>query len=207
MKAKGPQEQKRYVPSNRVKGLLEEKLRLLQEGESSRNWDRKKVDFLDRLFQSYADLIYFLETTATNPELYEAFKKDLDDFFDYRDPTQVKQLHPEIGVGMDGVRITETSFARLIFASILPTDDIAEKNFQKSRLKLVNLLQSMIYAKMWFILQNSFGESDQVTKSALQDLSSSVGWTAMMWKIGYQESGTYPRRILDFPSPYAKDMK
>ena len=80
-RASGPQKLKRYKPSKKVKDFVEEKLRLLESGNTSRLWDKKKVDFLEKMFQSYADLIYFLENTAVNTELHEVFKSDLKDIF------------------------------------------------------------------------------------------------------------------------------
>ena len=100
-------------------------------------------------------------------------------------------------------KIVDTAFTRLIFASVVPTEDPGEGHFENNRLKLTNMLQSIIYAKMWFVLQHTFGNSDQVTKSALRDLSNSLGWTSMTWKPNY-EKDYFPKRILDFPAPYVK---
>ena len=202
-RGKGPQDQKGYKPSKKVKQLVKEKLQLLKSGKPSKSWDKKKFDFVEKLFQSYADMIYFLESTASNPELYDVFKKDLDDFFDIRAPYQAKQLHPFIGVEMEGIQIVDTAFTRLIFASVVPPEDPGEEHFENNRLKLTNMLQSIIYAKMWFVLQHTFGNDDQVTKSAMRDLANSLGWTSMAWKPAYEKDHK-PKRYLDFPAPYVK---
>jgi len=68
-----PQEPKSYQPSEQMKNLIEEKLRLLEKDQSSRNWDAQKSKVLNKLFQSWADLIYFLESTAENTDLQEVF--------------------------------------------------------------------------------------------------------------------------------------
>ena len=46
-----PQEVKSYVPSKWLKSFLDEKLLLLKKNESSRTWDKKKVDNIDKLFE------------------------------------------------------------------------------------------------------------------------------------------------------------
>jgi len=201
-RASGPLKLKRYKPSKKVKGFVEEKLRLLKSGKSSRLWDRKKVDFLEKMFQSYADLIYFLENTAVNPELHEVFKGDLQDFFDIRAPRQTQQLHTLFGIDRTPARIQETAFTRLIFASIVPAEDPGDKDFQTYRLKLLDILQSIIFAKMSFVLRHTYGVNKQVTKSALHDIETSCGWTAMVGRADY-EKDYEPKRILDFPNPYS----
>lgn len=202
-RGKGPQEQKGYKPSKKVKQLVEEKLQLLKSGKPSKSWDKKKFDYLEKLFQSYADMIYFLESTASHPELHEVFKKDLMDFFDMRAPRQAKQLHPVFGVHMSGIRLVETAFTRFVYASIVPHEDPGDKAFQNYRLNLLDTLQSIIYAKMWFVLRHTYGVNKQVTKSALDNLEDSLGWTAMVGVPDYEEDYT-PNRILKFPSPYSK---
>ena len=197
------QGQKRYTPSEGISGFIEEKLELLEKGESSRDWDAKKVYYLDKLFQSFADLIYFLESTAANPELHEVFQDDLEDFFDMRAPRQAKQLHPVFGVHMSGIRLVETAFTRFVYASVVPHEDPGDEAFQNYRLKLLDTLQSIIYAKMWFVLRHTYGVNKQVTKSALDDLEDSLGWTAMVGVPDYEKDYT-PNRILKFPSPYSK---
>ncbi len=205
-RASGPQKTKRYKPPKKVKGFVEEKLRLLESGNTSRRWDKKKVDFLEKMFQSYADLIYFLENTAVNTELHEVFKSDLQDFFDIRPPRQTKQLHTLFGIDLTPARLQETAFTRLIFASIAPAEDPGDEAFQTYRLKLLDTLQSIIFAKMSFVLRHTFGTYNQVTKSALRDIENSCGWTGMVGKADY-EKDYKPKRILDFPSPYSTGKK
>ena len=200
---KGPQEQKGYQPSKKLIQLVEEKLQLLKSGKSSKSWDKKKFDFLEKLFQSYADMIYFLESTAEHPELHEVFKKDLLDFFDMRSVRQAPQLHTLFGPHISGIRLNETAFTRLIFASIVPHEYSEEKPFEEYRLKLLDTLQAIVYAKMWFVLNNTFGVQKQVTKSALNDLENALGWTAMVGKAEVEKDHK-PKRYLDFPSPYSK---
>jgi len=193
---------KSYQPSARMKSFLNEGIKLLERGNSHRTWQRKKVSVLDNMFQSLADMIYFLETTASNPELHEVFRKDLKDFFDMRAPRQAKQLHTLFGVNFPGAHLVETAFTRLIFATIVPHEDPGDEAFQTYRLKLLDILQSIIYTKMWFVLRHTFGVNNQVTKSALDDLKTACGWTAMVGRADYEKDYT-PKRILDFPSPYS----
>lgn len=199
--AKGPQVQKGYKPSKQVQQLLNEKLRLLKKSKSSKLWDKRKFDFLERLFQSYADMIYFLEITASNPELYNVFKKDLMDFFDMRPTRDLRPLHPMFGVHQSGIRIVERAFTRLIYASVVPHDDPWDKDFQNDRLKLLDTLQSVIYVKMRYLFRNTYGVNSQIYTSALRDLENVVGWVAIRGKDIPEEDYT-PKRFLDFHSPY-----
>jgi len=158
---------------------------------------------MEKLFQSYADMIYFLENTASNPELYEVFKKDLMDFFDFRAPSQANQLHPFFGVYMSGTRLVDTAFTRLLFASVVPQDDPYDKHFDNNRFRMLLTLQGIVFAKMSFLLRNLWGVNSQVTKSALKDLENALGWVSLRG-IDVPEEDYTPKRILKFPSPYSK---
>ena len=169
---------KYYKPSAVIENYFKDKLQNLKTGKSSPNLNRMKVHILDKIFQSMADLTYFLEQIAVHPNLEESFRKDLQDLFDMRPDSKVKQLHPYFGVHMKGVRLQETAFTRLIFASILPDDE----HFLEYRLRMMHTIQSIVYAKTKFTLDNTFGVYNQATTSALNDVGNAVGWTAMIGK-------------------------
>jgi len=190
---------KYYTPSAVIEDYLKEKLQNLKTGKSSLNLNRMKVHILDKIFQSMADLTYFLEKIAVHPELEELFRKDLQDLFDMRPANEVKQLHPYFGVNMEGIRLQETAFTRLIFASILPDDD----KFLEYRLRIMHTLQSIVYAKTKFTMDANYGVFHQATKSSLNDLANAVGWTATIGKHEIDPE-YHPNRLLGFPSPYAK---
>jgi len=190
---------KYYKPSAVIEDYIKEKLQNLKTGKSSPNLNRMKVHILDKIFQSMADLTYFLEQIAVHPELEELFRKDLQDLFDMRPSNEVKQLHPYFGVNMEGIRLQETAFTRLIFASILPDDD----KFLEYRLRIMHTLQSIVYAKTKFTMDTNYGVFHQATKSSLNDLANAVGWTATIGK--HERDPEYnPSRLLGFPAPYAK---
>ena len=205
---------KYYKPSPVLEDFINEKLQNLKTGKSSPNLNRMKVHILDKIFQSMADLTYFLEQIAVHPKLEESFRKDLQDLFDMRSSSQVKQLHPYFGVNMEGIRLQETAFTRLIFASILPDDE----RFLEYRLRMMHTLQSIVYAKTKFTMDANYGVYHQATKSSLNDLANAVGWTATIGgqkkeieynpsKQIWKETEYNPSRLFDFPAPYLKKSK
>jgi len=197
-----PQEAKGYHPSEQMQNFIEEKFLLLKKGESSTNWNTQKSKILDKMFQSWADLIYFLESIAENAELQEVFEDDLKELFEVKPDYKVKQLSPLFGVEVGGMRIQETAFARFIFASLIPHEDDSE-NF---RLKLLHTLQNIVYAKAWWILTRTIDPHDIITKSALEDLQKAFEWTYHISKStkDYTES---PSRFIKFPAPYKASLR
>ena len=190
---------KYYAPSSVIEDFIKEKLQNLKTGTSDTNLNRRKITFLEKIFQSMADLTYFLEQVAINPKLEESFRTDLQDLFDMRPESDAKQLHPYYGEDIAGIKLKETTFTRLIFASILPDDD----EFLEYRLRMMHTLQSIVYAKTKFAMEANFGAYNQVTKSCLSDLSNAVGWTAMIGK--HEIDPEYePKRLLDFSAPFNK---
>ncbi len=197
-----PQKPKSYQPSEQMKNLIEEKLRLLKKDQSSTNWNTQKSKVLNKLFQSWADLIYFVESTAENADLQEVFEKDLKELFEVKPAHKVKQLSPLFGVELGGMRIQETAFARFVFASLIPHEDDSE-NF---RLKLLHTLQSIAYAKAWWILTRTIDRFDIVSKSALEDLQKAFEWTYHISKStkDYTEDAS---RFIKFPAPYKASLR
>ncbi len=190
---------KYYKPSVIIEDHIKERLQNLKTGKSSTNLNRRKITVLDKIFQSMADLTYFLEQIAAHPTLEESFRKDLQDLFDMRPDSEVKQLHPYFGVQMKGIRLQETTFTRLIFASILPDDE----EFLEYRLRMMHTIQSIVYAKTKVTLDNTFGVYNQATVSALNDMENTVGWTAMLGK--HKKDSKYEsKRLMNFPAPYTK---
>ena len=190
-----PQELKRYVPSKWLKSFLDEKLLLLEKDESDKNWNKLKVDNVDKLFQSMADLIYFLEITAKHSELRDVFEKDLEDLLDIRPDNKMKSLSPLLGVQHRGVRLTQTNLVRLVYASLIPH----EKEYNNFRLKLLNKMQGIVFDKMWWVMRDKFGANSQITDSVIDDMAKCSGWTAML--AGPKEyNKTTQRRIIKFSS-------
>ena len=187
---------KGYKPSESMKGFIDEKLQLLKKGESSRTWDTQKVRILYKLFQSTTDLVYFLEKIADSPELQEVFEDDLKELFEVKPEHQTKQLSPLFGAELGGIRIQETLFSRLIFASLIPH----EEKYENFRVQLLHDLQCIVFAKMWFILTKRFSPFDIVTKSAIEDLQKSLGWTHFQSK-SIHDYVKNPKRIFNFSAP------
>jgi len=198
-----PQEPKGYQPSEQIQNLVEEKLLLLKNNESDRNWDAQKSKILDKMFQSWADMIYFLESIADNPDLQDVFEDDLKELFEVKPPHKVKQLSPLFGVDMEGIRMQETAFTRFVFASLILHEDETD-NF---RLNLLYELQSLIYAKTWWVMTQSFDPFDIIIKSALEDLQKALAWTYYLSKTTKDYTEEPPSRFLDFSAPYKARLR
>jgi len=197
-RVKGPQEQKSYEPSKQVKTMIREKLQLLEKDKSSKTWDKKKFDFIEKLFQSSADMIYFLEMTAANSKLREVFEKDLEDLLDVRPYRLVHGLPSTIGM-RTGIFLSQTNLIRLIYASLIPY----EKDYKNFRLKLLTQLQMLIYEKMGSIIQDEYGYSTQIAKSVMEDMQRSLGWVAMLSHPKDYEKEN-PSRVINFRHPYKR---
>lgn len=191
-----PQGQKSYEPSEGLVRFIEEKLELLKQVESSREWDSKKVYYVDKMFQSLADLIYFLESLANNSELREVFEKDLEELLDVRPYNKTRGLPSNVGVST-GIFLTETNLTRLVYASIIPH----QKEFKNFRLKLLTNLQLLVYEKMHYIMQEEYGMMNQISKSIFEDMNRCLGWVTMLSKPKeFQKEN--PNRIIHFKAPY-----
>jgi len=197
-----PQEPKGYQPSEQIQNLVEEKLLLLKNNESDRNWDAQKSKILDKMFQSWADLIYFLESIADNPELQDVFEKDLKELFEVKPDSSEKQLSPLFAAESGGLRIKETAFARFVFASLIPHED----EYENFRLNLLNTLQSIVYAKTNWMLTHRVDSNDIVKQSALEDVGKAFRWTYYLNKSNRDYSDA-PSRYLDFKAPYKATLR
>lgn len=193
-----PQKQKRYAPSDAIVRFIEEKLELLKNDKSSRKWDSKKVYYLDRLFQSLADLIYFLETTSTNSQLRDNFEDDLEELLDVRPYRIAHGLHAVIGVKSGGF-LPHTNLIRLIYASLIPYD----KDYKNFRLKLLTQVQMLIYEKIWSIIRDEYGHSTLIAKSVMEDMKRSLGWVSMLSHPKDYEKEN-PSRVINFRHPYKR---
>jgi len=197
-----PQSPKSYSPSEGMKEFISEKLQLLKKEKSSTEWNTRKARTLDKLFQTTADLIYFLEQIADKPELQEVFEDDLREFFESKRDSDTRQLSPLFGVEHGGIRIQETMLSRLVFAALIPHED----DYDNFRVKLLHGVQSIVYVKMWWMLTKSFSPSDIVVKSALEDLEKAMGWTLFQSK-SIHDYIQEPKRYFDFHAPYKATLR
>jgi len=112
---------KSYKPSDVVSKYLKKKLHKSKSSKEAALDRRMKVYVLDHIFQSMADLIYFLEQIDTHPILRKSFEKDLEDLLDIRSYNKTDGL-PSFGSIRTGAYITQTNFNRFIYASIIPQE-------------------------------------------------------------------------------------
>ena len=197
-----PQSPKGYSPSEGMQKLIADKLQFLKKGESSGAWTTQKSRILDKLFQSTADLVFFLEQVADNPKLQEIFEDDLKELFEARPERETKQLSPLFGAEQGGIRIQETLFSRLVFAVLIPH----EEDYENFRVRLLDDLQSIVYAKMWYMLTQRFDMFDIITKSATEDLKKALGWTQFQSK-AIHDYIDEPNRFFSFSAPKYRMQK
>ena len=197
-----------YEPSSTLVNHLKERLRRGDSKEWQEVLKRHKITILDNVFQSMANLIYFLESIAVNPKLREDFEKDLIDLFDVDPPLELdeekkrikpherKPLHPTFQ-GWARIDLKETTFTRLIYACLIPY----EWKPTVFRLQLLYILQNIIYAKAKLVYENKYGVNDQITKSALKELENAIGWINGISKPLFHQKRK-SRRIIDISNPY-----
>jgi len=191
-----PQEPKSYQPSEQMTNFIEQKLLLMKNNQSDRNWDAQKSKILDKVFQSWTDFIYLLESIANSPGLQDVFHDDLKDLFEVKPEDGTKQLVPIFATEVGGLRIPETAFARFVYACVIPHEGEPE-NF---RLRLLHSLQSIVYAKMWMMLTRRIRLLDIVSQSALEDTLKALAWTKHVSQ-GIVDYTDDPTRYTDFPAP------
>jgi len=202
-----------YEPSATLVNHLDE--RLLHRG--NKEWEiplkRHKITVLDNVFQSMANLIYFLETIAVNPKLQEDFEKDLIDLFDVDPPLELDETKKKVSTydrkildpkfqDWAGIDLKETTFTRLIYACLVPF----EPEPTLFRLQLLHSLQNIIYAKAKSTFHSDPGVNNQITKSALRELENAIGWINVISKPLLHDK-RIPRRIINIPNPYLSKKK
>ncbi len=150
-----------------------------------RNNDEKKVRWVDNLFESIANLIYFFEYVNNHPELIDKFKDDIEDMMG---ETIKSQLH------LDSKK---APLARLIRELI--GLEYADKHFSY-RTRVLHLLQFLINRKSDEIMMKS-GEiptkNDYEMRGMMAtDLRRGQTWVGYLDKYVTDKERT-PNRILD----------
>jgi hypothetical protein len=151
-----------------------------------RNNDEKKVRWLDNLFESIANLIYFFEYVNGHPELMGKFKDDIEDMMG---ETIKSQLH------LDSKK---APFARLIRELI--GLEYTDENFSY-RTRLLHMLQFLINRKSDQIMMK-LEKVPTLNDWQMRAMMSSDMKRAQTW-IGYldkyvADKETEPNRILGF---------
>ena len=98
---------------------------------------KSKVDALDRVFQAFADVIYFLEFIEDHPELHDLYKKDLKDFFGFNNDPGTRQSHYQYRGG---------AFERFIRTALFRDTSLEGDDLLDFRVHLIKILiNSAIY--------------------------------------------------------------
>jgi len=207
--------QKSYMPKHSLASFMRTRLELIEQEEKAKELDRPmyreyrkkitksnrmKVHILDKvIFPSIANLVYFLETVAVNPDLRDLFNEDLGDLLDSGKNTPI-QIQSNIGTKV-GIDIRETMFTRFIAASLMLNQKNLEGESTNFRIKLVQDLQGIIYGKIMEILLTEYGYSNfnQLRESVLDDIRRALGWILFIGNSAQYEN-KIPRRSLGFPA-------
>jgi len=160
----------------------------------------RKAEFLDEIiFPSMTNLIYFLEALEISPKLKKLFEKDL---IKLLDPRFVKDnaRGAEMGMNFSSYAFRWNNLARLVSkaVSLNYTTGKEEKTVKNFRIALLYQIQSIIRDEVDYIFRKQFGYMGQVTKSAMKDFDSTMGWLAFAAKSISDEVDNEPDRVIGF---------
>lgn len=158
----------------------------------------RKAEFLDEIiFPSMANLIYFFEALEISPSLKKLFEKDLIKLLDPRfSKKHAKQS--EMGLNISSWAFRWNSFARLVSNALsldMGTNKILIRNF---RVALIYQIQTIIRDEIKKLLTHQYGITGQITKAALNDFESTMGWLALLAKSISDEADKESDRVMGF---------
>ena len=185
--------QKSYVPDVIVTNYMREKLQFgkekeklglrgkdLQENSAYSNLRKRKTDALDRIFVSMANLTFFFECVAKNPDLEELFEDDIKDLLGVRRNDQNTDIYGFI-------------LARLLYSILIVHK--SDNNYNDFRLRLNNLLQQVVWNKASQTLIDVF--KPEGVQPVANDFDRVKAWTAML-AYNVRPEDKKPRRTFDF---------
>jgi|GEM_PF-6791593 len=209
-----------YNPDSRMVEWFRKRLILEQEKKRHRNNGSKpsnkfhkemkesaarKVEILDKVvFPAMTDLMYFFEALEVSSDLKQLFEKDVKKLLDARFTNKMSDLASDARF-QSFYRFRNNNLYRLL-SNILSLDfgetgiEIDTKNF---RIGLLYQLQCLILDSMDGILEEEYGFFSQVSKSAMKDYRSAVGWLAFIAKSISDDSIDYDRKIGFVPITYS----
>jgi hypothetical protein len=202
---------KRYRPSSKLVEYIREELRMKQirrtrenagedlssdEKKFERNLDKRKSTWMNKIFQVTADLIFFLECIATNPELREEFKDEYNNLFQFgvEDPSYYYAFHV-----IPGARNT---FLRLI-SSVLQVEN---RGMHDTSMAATYLAQEAVYEKMQNVLKYNLGEYDsEIASKISSDIRYCLAWIRFVSVPDEQK--THLRREIDYYNPVLSNQE
>ncbi len=158
----------------------------------------RKAELLDEIiFSSMANLVFFLEALEISPSLKTLFEKDLIKLFDPRFSKDDAKIR-EMGINTSSYRFRWNNLARLvsnILSLDIGTSQVISRNF---RVALIYQMQSIIRDETKRLLDTEYGFTGQITKAALKDFDSTMGWLALLAKSVSEDAEKEPDRALGF---------
>jgi hypothetical protein len=201
---------KRYRPDPSLVEYIREELRMKEirrtrenagedlsdeEKRFERNLDKRKSTWMNKIFQVTADLIFFLECIATNPELREEFKDEYNNLFRFgvEDPSYYYAFHVIPGA--------ENTFLRLI-SSVLQVEN---RGMHDTSMAATYLAQEAVYEKMRKVLEDNLGEYDlEIASKISSDIRYCLAWIRFVSVPDEQK--THLRREIDSHNPVLSDL-
>jgi hypothetical protein len=165
------------------------------EKKVEKNLNKTKSKWMDRIFQRTADLIFFLECIATNPELREEFKDEYNNLFRFgvEDPSYYYAFH--------AIPDRENTFRRLI-SSVLQLEN---RRMHDTSMTATYIAQEAIYKKMRKVLEENLGEYDpEIASKISSDIQYCLAWIRFVSVPDEQK--THLRREIDYYNPVLSDL-
>jgi hypothetical protein len=159
----------------------------IDEKRFERNLDKRKSTWMNKIFQTTADLIFFLECVATEPDLTEEFKDEYDDLFGFGVEDDKMMYHMTLKLpGTEGyVELNPTAhtiesyrntFSRLI-SSMLQIHDHPTTNPDDTTITATYLTQLAVLEKMRPIAKWSIEYTHpHIADRIIDDLQYSLAW-------------------------------
>ena len=206
---------KGYFPDKVVSNYVHEKLHFEKKRRQEKmqgkefvgnkrysNLKKRKIDALNRIFKSMANLTFYFECIAQDDELNKIFEDDTLDLLGLRDETS-KERYEYIFSRLIRSILIGAKKSRLTIEDILPVKKRGKKPQEEGtydfRLILTDLLQQLLNQKLKRTSQDLFGEEPRVIENVLDDFERARGWTIMLRNMTDREKlMEEPYRIFDF---------
>ena len=196
--------QKYFTPNKELLRCMEETLQIKRKAEKlklhgeelsgidkikERNLRTNKTRILDKIiFQSMANLTFFLDSVSRHPQLQSVFDDDLKDLFGIRrNNSNAQNRGFMFGKLMGGI---------LTYEPYAVDNKVKDKN--NFRIVLLHALQYGIFQFMTQLIHEEFNTPGTI-KIVLDDLSRAVAWINF-YASKVEDEDILPKRTFDFES-------
>ncbi|MFL6325111.1 MAG: hypothetical protein ACJ72C_10145 [Nitrososphaeraceae archaeon] len=176
------QAQKCYLPDDIVVNYMREKLhKEPKSGETPGNLRKRKIDALDRIFKSMANLTFFFECIANYPDIEDLFHDDIKDLLGVRRNDTYNQQY--------GFMLSNLLYNILIVKR-------TENGYNDFRLMLNEILQLIVWNKASETISDVF-KTGAAKEAVSMDFDRVKAWMGMLaYSVGPEDNK--PRRTFNF---------